>query len=92
MSSERGQVLTLTHFERGEEPGQEASFAFDLRGAVTALTAPQPGVEQIPQRITEHVETIDDDCQAKSRPECQPGYHLHELPPFPAEPLPSSAL
>ena len=71
--------------ERVDQSGQEASFAFDLRGAVTALTAPQPGVEQVPDGIAEHVETIDDDCQAKSRPERQPGCHLHELPPFPAE-------
>ena len=32
--------------------------------AVAALTAAQPGVEQVPYRVTEHVETVDHDGQA----------------------------
>ena len=71
--------------ERGEESGQEASFAFPLCGAITALTAPQPGIEQVPEGVPEHVEGVDDNRQEKPRPEGQPGRLLHEAAPFPAE-------
>ncbi len=72
-------------FERVDQPGLEASFAFPLRGAATALTTPQPGIEQAPHRVAKHVEGVDDICQAKPRPERQPGGHLHVLTSFPAE-------
>ena len=71
-------------FERVDQPGQEASFAFP-RGAVTAVTAPQPRVEQVPEGVAEHVEGVDDKRQAKPRPERQPGRHLHVFAPFAAE-------
>ena len=70
--------------ERGEEPGQETPFAFS-RGAVTALTAPQTGIEQVPEGISEHVEGVDDQREEKPRPECQPRRVLHEPAPFAAE-------
>jgi len=68
-----------------EQPGEESSFAFHLRGAVTALPAPEPWVEQVPEGISEHVETVDDQRQEKPRPERQPGRLLHEPAPFAAE-------
>ena len=70
--------------ERGEEPGQETPFAFS-RGAVTALSTAQSGIEQVPEGVTEHVEGVDGNRQAKPRPERQPGRLLHVLTPFPAE-------
>ena len=39
--------------ERDDQSGQETSFAFPHRGTVTALPAPQPGVEQIPEGVQE---------------------------------------
>ncbi len=74
--------------EREEQSGQESSFAFPLCGAVTSLPAPQPGVEQVPEGVTEHVEGIDGNRQAKPGPERQPGRLLHVLAPFPAEQTP----
>ncbi len=70
--------------ERGEQSGQEASFGFP-RNAVTALTASQPRIEQIPHGVPEHVESVNDNRQAEARPERQPWGHLHVLKPFPAE-------
>ena len=70
--------------ERGEDPGEESFFAF-RGGAITSLTTPQPWVEQIPHGIAEHVETVNENLQAKTRPESQPWGHLHVLKPFPAE-------
>ena len=66
-------------FERIEQPGQEATFAFHLCSAVTSLTAPQPGVEQIPHGIAEQVEAIDSHGQAQAGPERQPRRNLHVL-------------
>ena len=62
--------LTRTNFarlsaERVDQSGQEASFAFHHRGVVTVLTPSQSRVEQVPQRVTEHVETVDDNRQEK---------------------------
>ena len=54
-----------------EQSGEEASFAFPYR-PVTAHTAPQPGIEQVPHGIAEHVEGVDDKRQTKPRRECQP--------------------
>ena len=65
-------------FERIDQPGQEATFAF-LCGAITALTAPQPGVEQIPHGIAEQVEAVDSHGQAQAGPERQPRRNLHVL-------------
>ena len=65
--------------ERGEQPGEESSFAFLLCGAVTSLSTPQPGVEQIPHGITEQVEAVDGHGQAKPGPERQPRRNLHVL-------------
>ena len=45
-------------FERVDQPDQESAFAFSC-GAVTALTAPQAGIEQVSHGIAEHVETVD---------------------------------
>ncbi len=58
---------------------------FHLRSAVTSLTAPQPGIEQIAHGIAEHVEAVDDKRQDKSRPERQPGSLPHVLAPFPTQ-------
>ncbi len=71
--------------ERVDQTGQEASFAFHHRGAVTALTTTKSGVEQVPEGISEHVEGVDDNRQAEPRPERQPGRLLHVLTPFNAE-------
>ncbi len=70
--------------ERVDQSGQETSFAF-RRCAITALTTPQPRIEQVPEGISEHVEGVDDNRQAKPRPERQPGGLLHVPAPFPAE-------
>ena len=71
--------------KRVDQSGEEASFACHLRSAVTALTAPQPGIQQIPHGIAEHVETVDDNRQAQAWPERQPRRRLHVSAPFPAE-------
>ena len=81
------QFFVRLPIERIDQPGEEASFAFPC-GAVTTLTAPQPGVEQVPEGVTEHVEGVDGNRQATPRPERQPGCLLHVLPPFPAEQTP----
>ncbi len=60
--------------DREEYPDQEASFAFPYR-AITALTAPQPGVEQVSQGVAENVEGVNDNRQAKTRPESQTWRH-----------------
>ena len=39
-------------------------------------TAPQPRVEQVPERIPEHVYTVDRDSQGKTGPYCHPGSQL----------------
>ncbi len=70
--------------ERVDQSGEEASFAF-LCGAVTALSATQPGVEQVSHRVTEHVEGVDDNRQEDTGPESQPRRHLHVQASFPAE-------
>ena len=55
----------------GVEPsGEQASFAFPC-GAVTALTTTKSRIEQIPHRISEHVDSINHRDQADPRPECQ---------------------
>ena len=71
--------------KRVDQSGQEASFAFPLCGTITALSTPQPRVEQVPEGIAEHVEGVDGNRQAEPGPECQPGRRLHEPAPFPAE-------
>ncbi len=78
-------IFTRSPFERVEQPGQEASFTFPRRDAVTSLTALQPGNRQVSHRVAEHVEGVDGNRQGKTRPERQPGGHLHVLKPFPAE-------
>ncbi len=55
--------------KRVDQSGQEASFAFPCRGAVTALPALQPGIEQVPEGLAEHVEGVDHNRQEKPRPE-----------------------
>ena len=60
-------LITLP-FERGEDPGQETSFAFPYP-AVTALIASQSLVEQVSHGVAEQIEGVDDNLQAKSRPE-----------------------
>ena len=70
--------------ERVDQSGEEASFAF-LCGAVTALSATQPGVEQVSHRVAEHVEGVDDNRQEDTGPESQPRRHLHVQASFPAE-------
>jgi hypothetical protein len=70
----------------GVEPsGEQAFFAFHHRSAVTALTAPESGVEQVPEGVTGHVETVNDNRQAKPRPECQRWRHFHVPASFPTE-------
>ena len=68
-----------------EQSGEQASFAFHLCSAVTALSTPQSGIEQVPEGVAKHVEGVDDQRQAEPRPERQSRGHLHELPPFAAE-------
>ena len=69
-------------FEGVEQSGEEAAFAFP--GAVATLTAAQSGVEQVPEGVTEHVEGVDDNRQAKTRPERQPWRYLHVETSFPS--------
>ena len=64
-----GRVLLLR--KRIEQPGEEAAFAFHHRSAITALTAPQSRIEQVPEGVAKHVEGVDDQRQAKSKPERQ---------------------
>ena len=84
-SGQNEKPLVRLSIERVDQPGQETSFAFHPRGAITSLTALQPGIKQVPHRIAEHVEGVDDNRQAQPRPEGQPGGHLHVLTSFPAE-------
>ena len=76
-----------------EQSGEQALFAFLLCGAVTALSTTKSGIEQIPHHISEHVETENDQRQAKSKPERQAWRHLHVLTSLPAEhPAPAGDL
>jgi len=68
-----------------EQSGEQASFAFHHRSAITALSTTKSRIEQVPEGISEHVEGVDDNREEKSRPECQPGRLLHEPAPFAAE-------
>jgi hypothetical protein len=68
-----------------EQPGEQAAFAFHLRSAVTALAAAQPGIEQVSERVSEHVGAPDDDEQAKPWPERQRRNPLHVAASFPTE-------
>jgi len=52
-----------------EQSGEQAAFALHLCSAVTALTAPQSGIEQVPEGISKHVEGVDDKRQAEPRSE-----------------------
>ena len=52
-----------------EQSGEESSFVFHHRSAVTALSAPEPGIEQIPEGVAKHVEGVDDNRQEKPRPQ-----------------------
>ena len=70
--------------ERVDQSGEEAAFAFP-RDAVTALSASQPGIEQVSDGVAEHVERVDGKRQAKTGPERQPGALLHVPASFPAE-------
>ena len=54
--------------ERVDQSCEKASFSFPLCSAVTALSTPEPGIEQIPEGISKHVEGVDDNCQAQTRP------------------------
>ena len=49
-----GAPLVRLPIERVDQSGEESSFAF-RGGAITALSAPEPGIEQIPHGIAEHV-------------------------------------
>ena len=76
-------------FEGIDQPGKKTSFAFHHRSAVTALSAPEPGIEQIPHGIAENVEGVDDNRQEQSGP----GGLLHEAAPFTVEhPAPAGHL
>ena len=48
-----------------EQSGEQASFAFHHRSAVTARSATKSGIEQVPEGISEHVEGVDDQRQAE---------------------------
>ena len=54
--------------ERVDQSGEESSFAFPRRSTITSLPAPHPGIEQIPHGVAEHVESVDDNRQAKPWP------------------------
>ena len=77
--------LVCLPIERIDQPGEEVSFGFPLCSAVTTLASAQPGIQQVPHRVAEHVEGVDDNREEKPRPEGQPGRLLHEAAPFPAE-------
>ena len=59
--------------ERGEQSGQETSFAFPHHSTITSLTAPQSRIQQVPHRVAKHVEGVDGNRQGKTRPERHPG-------------------
>ena len=85
-TSVTGQILRVRLLvERVDQSSQEASFAFHHRSAVTALTSPQPGIEQVSHGVAEHIKRVDDNCQAKTGPERQPGRLLHVSTSIPAE-------
>ena len=46
-------------------------------GQALRFAAPEPGVEEVPHGVAEHVETVDGNSQGKTRPESQPGGLLH---------------
>ena len=50
-----------------------------------ALAAPEPGVEQVPYSVAEHVHTIYDYSQADSRPKGQRWFYVYVFAPFTAE-------
>ena len=50
--------------------------------------APEPGVEEVPHGVAEHVHTVNHHSQAKTRPKSQGWFHLHEKAPFMAEHTP----
>ena len=56
-----------------------------LRGSIAPATAPQAGVEQVSQRVAEHVGAPDDDEQGKPGPERQRRHPLHVAASFPTE-------
>ena len=62
-------ILTLLHF----------------RGTIAPATAPQAGVEQVSQRVAEHVGAPDDDEQGKPGKEAQPGVFFHIPAAFSAQ-------
>ena len=55
-----------------EQSGEEASFAFHHRSAVTALSTPQPEIEQIAQGVAKHIHRIDHDTQGRPGTTRQP--------------------
>ena len=55
------------------------------RGQESPLAAPEPGVEEVPEGVAEHVEAVDDQGQTRAGPEREPGRDFHELPTFLAE-------
>ena len=56
-----------------------------LRGTIASATASQAGVEQVSERVSEHVGAPDDDEQAKPWPERQRRNPLHVAASFPTE-------
>ena len=56
-----------------------------FRGTIATHTASQAGVEQVSQRVSEHVGAPDDDEQGKPGPESQRRHPLHVASSFPTE-------
>ncbi len=69
--TEKERARLCLSIERVEQLGEGASFAFPLCGTITSLPAPQPGVEQVTESVSKHVEGVNNKRQAKPRPERQ---------------------
>ena len=58
---------------------------FPFRCSKASKTTPEPWVEQVTQRVAEHVRAPDHDAQGQTGPERQVRGQFHELPAFSAE-------
>ena len=83
LNSIGGLVCVSLPLETGQEESDQGASLFDCRPV--AASSPQSWIQQVPHRVTEHVESINDYCQEQPRPDGQPGGYLHVLASFPAE-------
>ena len=84
-----GHAATAARLPPDDRPGAGACGDLPLLGASigteTTHTALQPGIEQVSERITEHIQTVDHHRQGEARPDGQPWRQLHEPAPVVAQ-------